>query len=55
VLTLEPPLESALPAPPARRLQVRETNQMVEELMLLANIAVAEKIYRSFPSCSLLR
>jgi exosome complex exonuclease DIS3/RRP44 len=28
---------------------------MVEEMMLLANIAVAEKICRHFPSCSLLR
>ncbi|EFJ53011.1 hypothetical protein VOLCADRAFT_55673 [Volvox carteri f. nagariensis] len=35
--------------------QVRETNQMVEEMMLLANVAVAEKILRHFPSCSLLR
>jgi len=35
--------------------QVREANQMVEELMLLANISVAEKIVRHFPSCSLLR
>ncbi|KAG2491107.1 hypothetical protein HYH03_010551 [Edaphochlamys debaryana] len=35
--------------------QVRETNQMVEEMMLLANIAVAEKTLRHFPSCALLR
>ncbi|GLC34112.1 hypothetical protein PLESTB_000838700 [Pleodorina starrii] len=35
--------------------QVRETNQMVEEMMLLANVAVAEKILRHFASCSLLR
>jgi exosome complex exonuclease DIS3/RRP44 len=35
--------------------QVRETNQMVEEMMLLANVAVAEKIERHFPACSLLR
>jgi exosome complex exonuclease DIS3/RRP44 len=28
---------------------------MVEELMLLANISVAEKIVQYFPSCSLLR
>ena len=36
-------------------LQVREANQMVEEMMLLANVAVAEKIVKHFPSCSLLR
>lgn len=35
--------------------QVREANQMVEELMLLANISVAEKIVHHFASCSLLR
>ncbi|GAX77417.1 hypothetical protein CEUSTIGMA_g4862.t1 [Chlamydomonas eustigma] len=35
--------------------QVREANQMVEEMMLLANISVAEKIVQHFPSCSLLR
>ena len=28
---------------------------MVEEMMLLANISVAEKIVQHFPSCSLLR
>ncbi|KAL6756016.1 hypothetical protein V8C86DRAFT_129914 [Haematococcus lacustris] len=35
--------------------QVLDTNHMVEELMLLANVAVAEKVARHFPSCSLLR
>lgn len=35
--------------------KVREANQMVEEMMLLANVAVAEKILYHFPSCSLLR
>lgn len=35
--------------------QVREANQMVEEMMLLANISVAEKIVSHFSSCSLLR
>eukprot|EP00798_Chlamydomonas_sp_ICE-L_P031431 gene31431-6607_t len=35
--------------------QTLETNQMVEEMMLLANISVAEKIVKHFPSCSLLR
>lgn len=35
--------------------QLRETNQMVEEMMLLANIAVAEKTLRHFASVALLR
>lgn len=35
--------------------QLRETNQMVEEMMLLANCAVAEKCLQSFPANSLLR
>ena len=35
--------------------QMREANQMVEEMMLLANISVAEKIVSHFSSCSLLR
>lgn len=35
--------------------QVRETNQMVEEMMLLANVAVAEKTLQSFPSLAVLR
>lgn len=35
--------------------QVRETNQMVEEMMLLANCTVAEHTLRAFPSCALLR
>jgi len=35
--------------------QVRETNQMVEEMMLLANCTVAERCLSSFPACSLLR
>ncbi|KAL0275597.1 UNVERIFIED_CONTAM: hypothetical protein PYX00_003405 [Menopon gallinae] len=35
--------------------QIRETNSMVEEFMLLANISVAEKILRDFPECALLR
>ena len=33
----------------------RETNSMVEEFMLLGNIAVAEKILDEFPDCALLR
>ncbi|CAD5118185.1 DgyrCDS6913 [Dimorphilus gyrociliatus] len=35
--------------------QLLETNSMVEEFMLLANIATAKKIYDEFPSCALLR
>ncbi|CAK9137039.1 unnamed protein product [Ilex paraguariensis] len=35
--------------------QIREANQMVEELMLAANVSVAEKILKHFPLCSLLR
>ena len=35
--------------------QLRETNQMVEEMMLLANCSVAERCLQSFPSNSLLR
>ncbi|CAL6300670.1 unnamed protein product [Bathycoccus prasinos] len=33
----------------------RETNKMVEEMMLLANIAVAERIFEHYPSFALLR
>jgi exosome complex exonuclease DIS3/RRP44 len=32
-----------------------ETNSLVEEFMLLANVWVADKIYQSFPSCAVLR
>lgn len=32
-----------------------ETNSLVEEFMLLANVFVAEKIYQKFPSCAVLR
>lgn len=35
--------------------QIRDTNRMVEELMLLANIAVAREIERNFKACALLR
>ena len=35
--------------------QVKETNHMVEEFMLLANVTVAERILQSFPSCAILR
>lgn len=32
-----------------------ETNSMVEEFMLLANISVAGKILQEFPECAMLR
>ena len=32
-----------------------QTNSLVEECMLLANVWVAKKIYKSFPSCAILR
>ena len=35
--------------------ELRDTNSLVEEFMLLANITVAIKIYDSFPNCALLR
>ncbi|XP_062515384.1 exosome complex exonuclease RRP44-like isoform X2 [Corticium candelabrum] len=35
--------------------QLRETNSMVEEFMLLANVSVAERISREFPVCAVLR
>ena len=35
--------------------QVREANQMVEEMMLLANCSVADATLRAFPACALLR
>lgn len=35
--------------------KLRETNSMVEEFMLLANISVAEKIVAEFPECAMLR
>jgi len=33
----------------------RETNSLVEEFMLLANISVARRIYKSFPQTAVLR
>jgi exoribonuclease R len=33
----------------------RDTNSMVEEFMLLANVATAEKTLREFPNCAMLR
>jgi len=35
--------------------KLRETNSMVEEFMLLANISVATKILEDFPECAMLR
>ncbi|KAF6736981.1 Exosome complex exonuclease RRP44 [Oryzias melastigma] len=35
--------------------ELMETNSMVEEFMLLANVSVAQKIYDEFPDCALLR
>lgn len=35
--------------------KIRETNSMVEEFMLLANVSVAEKIEKEFPECAMLR
>ncbi|MFT7817935.1 exosome complex exonuclease RRP44 isoform X1 [Arapaima gigas] len=35
--------------------ELKETNSMVEEFMLLANISVAQRIYQEFSECALLR
>ncbi|XP_076839145.1 exosome complex exonuclease RRP44 [Brachyhypopomus gauderio] len=35
--------------------ELKDTNSMVEEFMLLANISVAQKIYAEFSECALLR
>lgn len=35
--------------------ELKETNALVEEFMLLANISVAKKIYEKFPSSAMLR
>lgn len=35
--------------------QIRDTNSMVEEFMLLANCTVAEHIAKNFPECAMLR
>ena len=34
---------------------IRDTNSMVEEFMLAANISAAEKIFSEFPDCAMLR
>ncbi|KAI0982858.1 hypothetical protein GJ496_006504 [Pomphorhynchus laevis] len=35
--------------------EICETNHLIEEFMLLANISVANKIYSAFPNCACLR
>lgn len=35
--------------------KIRDTNSMVEEFMLLANVSVAERIEAEFPECAMLR
>jgi exosome complex exonuclease DIS3/RRP44 len=35
--------------------KVFETNSMVEEFMLAANISAAQKIFKDFPDCAMLR
>ncbi|XP_062504262.1 DIS3-like exonuclease 2 isoform X2 [Corticium candelabrum] len=35
--------------------QLKDSNRLIEEFMLLANMAVARQIYNFFPDCSLLR
>ncbi|EME27978.1 exoribonuclease R [Galdieria sulphuraria] len=35
--------------------ETHETNELVEEYMLLTNVVVAQRISKSFPSCALLR
>ncbi|XP_076634514.1 exosome complex exonuclease RRP44-like protein Dis3 [Colletes latitarsis] len=35
--------------------QLKDTNSMIEEFMLLANISVAKKIVEEFPECAVLR
>lgn len=35
--------------------KMKDTNFMVEEFMLLANVSVAQKIYAAFPECAMLR
>lgn len=35
--------------------KIVDTNSMVEEFMLLANVSVAEKLAAEYPQCALLR
>ena len=46
--------ESAAPIDVEQK-ELRETNSLVEEFMLLANVSVAEKIYETFPMTAVLR
>ncbi|PWN47632.1 RNB-domain-containing protein [Violaceomyces palustris] len=46
--------ESAAPIDVEQK-EMRETNSLVEEFMLLANVSVAEKIYETFPMTAVLR
>ena len=50
-------LESAESSDPidVEQKEMRETNSLVEEFMLLANISVAKKIQETFPLTSVLR
>jgi len=50
-------LESAESSDPidVEQKEMRETNNLVEEFMLLANISVAKKILESFPQTAVLR
>lgn len=50
-------LESAESSDPidVEQKEMRETNSLVEEFMLLANISVAQKIQETFPQTSVLR
>jgi exoribonuclease R len=50
-----PPTTSSPPPPRCFYEQTHDTNSMVEEMMLLANVSVAQAIVNRFPSCSLLR
>lgn len=54
-LPLLPHRDSGHVEPAGLPAQVREANQMVEEMMLLANVTVAEHVLRAFPACALLR
>ena len=38
-----------------RQYKQRQSNSLIEEFMLLANVTVAKKIYDSFPEVSILR
>lgn len=50
-------LESAESSDPidVEQKELRETNSLVEEFMLLANISVAQKIQEAFPHTAVLR